>query len=39
MHRANEVLDKLPEATREGEEFMLPRNYEKIMAKERAREK
>ena len=37
--QTDDVLDKLPEATREGEDFILPRNYEKLMAKERAREK
>ncbi len=37
--QSDDILDKLPAATREGADFMLPRNYEKLMAKERAREK
>ena len=31
------VLDRLPAATQDGDDWVLPKNYEKLMAKERER--
>jgi hypothetical protein len=35
--QSDEVLDALPAATQDGSDWMLPKNYEKLMARARAK--